>query len=247
MKRKPTPTAFLTLLVAALLILTFTFSCNDVQSSSQEPAQPTAAPGGATAGGNTTQPPAAAPVLPLKGKKIVLDPGHGGTDPGAVRGEVEEAQLTLAIALKLKKLLEAQGAKVVLTRADDSDKELNERTDLSNHERPNIFVSIHINASNNSKADGIETYYYTAQSRVLAKCLFEEMVATLGAKANWVHQRSLYVCRLTDAPAVLVEVGYISNKVKREKLTTSQYQDLIAEALEKGIIKYFSPKSQAHS
>lgn len=249
MKRKPTLTAFLTLLVAALIIIfSLTFSQTSLQqaSKSPQPAPPVAAPTGAAGGGNSVKPPPA-PVLPLKGKKIVIDPGHGGTDPGAVRDKVEESDLTLAIALKLKKLLEAQGAKVVLTRCDDSDKELNERTDMSNHEKPNIFVSIHINASNNPKTDGIETYYYTAHSKLLAKCLFEEMVASLGAKPNWVRQRSLYVCRLTDAPSVLVEVGYLSNKVKRVKLSTSDYQDRIAEALEKGVIKYFSQKSTARS
>lgn len=187
-----------------------------------------------------TEPATTPEALPLKGKKIVIDPGHGGSDPGATRCNVKESDLTLGIALKLKKILEDQGAKVVLTRATDCDKELSERCDLSNKERPDIFVSIHINASNNPAVDGIETYYYTPYSKRLAKCLFDEMVATLGARANWVHQRSLYVCRNTAAPSALVEVGYISNQVKRDKMATAQYQQLTASAIAKGIDKFFS-------
>lgn len=227
--------ACLTLLIAAALLASFAFLRSDAKDDSVPPTPvPVVTPAPVVVRQETVAP------SPLAGKKIVLDPGHGGTDPGATREDVEESQLTLGITLKLKKLLESQGARVILTRADDSDVELEERCALSNAHKPSIFVSIHINSCNNDKADGIETYYYTTGSERLARCLFDHLVARLGARANWVHQRSLYVCRYTDAPSTLVEVGYISNTVKRGKLATDQYQQLVAEALANGIDSYFA-------
>jgi N-acetylmuramoyl-L-alanine amidase len=246
--KKPTSLAGFILLIAALLVSTFLLSVGMSSVTENATAQASPAPtAGVPAPGTTGDTTSSAakveqPPSPLKGKLIVIDPGHGGSDPGATREKVTEADLTLAIAQKLKLLLEADGAKVVLTREDDSDKELNERTELSNAVKPNIFVSIHINSANNSQADGIETYYYTAQSERLARCLFDHLVAGLAEKANWVHKRSLYVCRNTDAPSTLVEVGYISNKDKRDKLADEKYQQLIAESLRRGIASYFTVK-----
>ncbi len=206
-------------------------------TGSAAPAAPTNPAGSAA----QTIPAAAAPNC-LTGKVIVLDAGHGGSDPGAVNNKVQEANLTLGITLKLKKSLEDLGAKVVLTREDDSDKELAERTHKSNLVKPTIFVSVHINSCKNPATDGIETYYWTGHSRALARHMFDMLVAVLGVKANFVHQRNLYVCVYADAPSVLVEVGYMSNKEKCAKLATDDYQQLIADALTQGIVRYIASK-----
>jgi len=171
----------------------------------------------------------------------MIDPGHGGIDSGTVSDGVAEKFLTLAIALKLKPGLENLGATVIMTRANDTNVPLDEIVRLTNSRKPDIFVSIHVNHSSDPKVDGIETFYFTPQSQPLADALFHKLVSDLPETGHFVHRRDLRVVCRTSIPATLVEVGYLSNLSKRQRLVHADYQQKIADALAKGIVDYFAP------
>jgi len=174
-------------------------------------------------------------------KTIVLDAGHGGSDPGAQRGDVQEKDLTLGITAKLKQVLEASGAHVIMTRIDDTFVSLEDRVKTTNQLMPDLFLSVHINALESvSDIHGIETYYQTDQSRPLADTIHQSLVSSLSAPDRSVRKARFYVINHTTVPAVLAEVGFISNKDERQKLTTSDYQQHIAEALAQGVMLYLA-------
>ncbi len=178
-------------------------------------------------------------ALPLSGKKIVVDAGHGGDDSGAIRGKVLEKELTLKIALKLKKNLEDHGATVTMTRSTDIKVGLQERVDVTTAACPDIFVSVHINAHTSRALDGIEGYYWTAEGKELADTLYDGLVQDLSTKGNWVLQKQFFVVHWSPVPAALMEVGYMSNTAKRNLLVTDSYQDKVAKSLSDGIVRYF--------
>jgi len=178
---------------------------------------------------------------------VVLDAGHGGSDPGAQRGDVREKELTLAIVEKLRKQLEASGLKVRLTRADDSYVSLEERVKFTNSMQPDAFVSVHINSlETNVKTTGIETYYQNEQSKDLANLIHGSLVNGLGAPDRSVRKARFYVINHTPVPAILAEVGFISNKDERDKLNSSDYQKQVATALADGVMLFLSEKVQSH-
>jgi N-acetylmuramoyl-L-alanine amidase len=178
----------------------------------------------------------------LQGKVVVLDAGHGGTETGAIRDGVKEKDVTLQITLALKTALEAKGAKVILTRSDDSFVSLQDRVYISNKTRPDIFVSVHINAMPQvvSPMTGVEVYYRTPQSKVLAIVLINSLVSTLQAPDRGIGVRNLYVVHHTTAPSVLCEVGFISNPGERALLLSPQYQQKVVSALSSGITTYLT-------
>lgn len=170
---------------------------------------------------------------------IVLDAGHGGSDPGAQRADVNEKDVTMAIINKLKKVLEGKGARVVLTRADDTFISLEERVRITNQVNPNLFLSVHINSlQSTSDIHGIETYYQTDRSLPLANRVHESLVTGLGAPDRSVRRARFYVINHTPVPAILAEVGYITNKTERDRLISSDYQHKIANALARGVMLY---------
>ena len=172
---------------------------------------------------------------------VVLDAGHGGSDPGAQRGDLREKDMTMGITLKLKKNLEQRGLRVILTRADDAFVSLEERVRITNEVKPDAFVSVHINSlESDSDISGIETYYQNDTSKVLADKIHESLVSQLAVPNRSVRKARFYVVNHTPHPAILAEVGFISNKQEREKLMSSQYQGKVADALEQGIISYLS-------
>lgn len=183
------------------------------------------------------------PALPLAGKTIMLDPGHGGNDVGAIRDNICEKDINLSVALKLKELLERKGATVLMTRDSDTTLSLDSRVALIARNKPDIFVSIHTNASLKNSVDGIEAYYYNAQSKDLADMLFQSLVDDLNERGNWVAKRRLRVVRHQEAPAVLLEIGYLSKSDKRQLLASDAYREQIAEAIKSGIEDYFVPDS----
>jgi N-acetylmuramoyl-L-alanine amidase len=193
--------------------------------------------------GNNTPPP-----LPLKGKKICLDPGHGGKDPGAVGVEgTKEKDVNLQIALKEKALLEESGAKVVMTRtsdpAADSEVTLKERVDTANDADADIFISIHHNAAPNPEAKGTETYYYghgSKESYTLSKLTQNEVVDAIGTESRGAFPSNFYVVKYTKMPAILLEVGFLSNRNEEKFLIEEQTQDKVAEGMRKAIISYFT-------
>ena len=170
---------------------------------------------------------------------VVLDAGHGGNDPGAVRGDVQEKEVTLQIIAKLKKVLESKGARIVLTRSDDTFVSLEDRVKITNTVSPNLFLSVHINSlESTSNIYGIETYFQTDQSRPLADRVHSSLVSGLGAPDRSVRKARFYVINHTPIPAILAEVGYITNKAERDRLISSDYQQKVASALARGVMLY---------
>jgi N-acetylmuramoyl-L-alanine amidase len=187
---------------------------------------------------------AAAGQVPVpSGTTIVLDAGHGGSDPGAQRGDVQEKEITLDIIERLKRRLEARGFRVTLTRADDTFVSLEDRVRITNSIQPTLFLSVHINAMESANdIHGIETYYQTEQSRALADAVHENLVTKLDAPDRAVRKARFYVINHTPVPAVLAEVGFISNRDERDKLISSDYQAKVANALEQGVMLYLDNK-----
>lgn len=175
---------------------------------------------------------------------IVLDAGHGGSDPGAQRADVNEKDITMAIINKLKKVLEQKGARIVLTRSDDTFISLEERVRITNQVNPNLFLSVHINSLQSiSDAHGIETYYQTDRSLPLAVRVHDSLVSGLGAPDRSVRKARFYVINHTPVPAILAEVGYITNKTERDRLISSEYQIKIANALARGVMLFLQDKN----
>lgn len=172
---------------------------------------------------------------------IVLDAGHGGNDPGAVYEDTLEKEITLQIAKQTKALLEESGYKVGMTRKDDSFVGLTERAEWANKRSTKIFVSIHCNASENMDGNGIETYYnekQEADSGVLAEVIQKSVIERTNAVDRGVKTADFTVIVKSDMPSVLVEVGFLSNEIEREKLEDPVYQKKLAEGISAGIQSY---------
>lgn len=171
---------------------------------------------------------------------IVIDPGHGGSDPGAMRGNDQEKTMTLDIANLVVENLKAHGATVYMTRHDDTFVSLSDRVVYSNEKAPDLFVSIHINACENENVHGIETHYYKDNSLDLAKYVHKSIMSGIDENNRGVLKSRFYVIRNTTAPAILLELGFISNAAEREKLKDSNRQKKMAELITEGIINYLN-------
>lgn len=175
----------------------------------------------------------------LAGKVIVLDPGHGGSDPGAIsQSKVQEKSLTISIGLLLEKLLKDNGATVYMTRSDDTYVSLSDRTTFSNAKSPDIFVSLHINAAENSSIHGIETHYWKDDSLELAKSIQKSMISKTGATNRGVIKSRFYVVRNTVAPSVLIEFGFITNPSELQRMSAKATKEKSVEAAFEGIVNY---------
>ena len=188
----------------------------------------------------------------IGGKIIVLDPGHGGSDPGAIGPTgLQEKQVTLPIAEYLKSILEAKGAKVILTRTTDVDvygphasgvDELQARVNVANGNQADAFISIHINSFSNPNVGGIATYYFDGsdQSKKLASSVQEQIAEHSGFNGDrGIQQGNLYVLRHSLMPSILVELGFISNPKEEGHLKESATQKDFANELAKGLEIYF--------
>lgn len=172
-------------------------------------------------------------------KRVVIDPGHGGKDKGALWGGVRESDLNLKVANKLANILRANGLDVTLTRTSDQFVTLSRRAELSNRYRDTIFVSIHFNASTHTYVNGVETFYASSSGKRLANAIQSRMVDRLNLKDRRIRLGSQYaVLNKTNCTAVLVECGYISNWTERQKCKRSWYQSLTASAIADGILQY---------
>lgn len=171
----------------------------------------------------------------LQGKIIVIDPGHGGSDTGAIgSNNTFEKQVTLTVAQELRKLLVTGGATVIMTRTSDRDvayigasdkEELQARIDIANRVNADLFVSIHADAFAGS-AGGTTTYFSdkTGDNIHLAQLVQENMVAQLNLYDRGIRQNDYYILEHADMPAILTEVAFISNP-QEEKLLTNRYFD----------------------
>lgn len=181
----------------------------------------------------------------LTGKTIVVDAGHGGHDPGAVGivHNLTEKLVNLDTALKLTKLLEGAGAKVILSRKTDVFIPLGQRVTMANNARADIFVSIHANAHNNRSIGGTETYYNSsyrpADSRRLAALVQQELVKELKLRDIGVKEGGFYVIRHTTIPSILLELGFLSNAHEESLLNQPAFRQRSAEATYRGILRYF--------
>ena len=223
-------------------------------------------------------------AFPLAVKRVVLDAGHGGTDPGATASRVSEKSITLDIGHRLRTLLEREGFEVIATRGDDRTIALKERARMANDSNSDIFVSIHVNSIiKHTASRGIETYYlgppsdpsltqlaaaensvsgYSLadmrklldgvyadarrdESHELATIVQHQLFNTLRASdpglENWGVKRAPFIVLVaTDMPAVLAEVGCLSNEQEAAMLARPDYRQKIAEALFHGIRAYAS-------
>ncbi|WP_455661903.1 SH3 domain-containing protein, partial [Pradoshia sp.] len=177
----------------------------------------------------------------LAGKLIVLDAGHGGTDSGAIgtSGHFEK-QLTLRTALLLSTKLKQEGASVLLTRNGDQYITLSDRALLSNQQAADAFISIHYDSTADMGAGGITTYYTQDQQQELALHIQRNLVKNTSPKDRGVRQASLRVLRENKQPAVLVELGYISNPSEESLLHTSHYQERVTDGLLNGLKSFLS-------
>lgn len=207
---------------------------------------------GTTPSGTSTEP---AFTPGLKGKIIALDAGHGGSDTGAIGPTgVTEKGVTLRVAKALQKLLQAEGATVLMTRTTDTEvspkkanasdvEELQARCDVGNDGNADIFISMHMDSFTNSTPSGTTGYYYTKGSKAgqrLAQYLSEGVVTALGTGNRGTKSCNFYVVKHTDMPATLVEMAFISND-KEEKLMNSEAGiNRAAEGLLNGLRRFFS-------
>lgn len=178
-------------------------------------------------------------VSKIKNKVVIIDPGHGGLDTGALRGNILEKDITLEIATKVKDILSERGMKkVIMTRSTDKTLSLAERVEIANSKKADIYVSIHINASVKSEIKGIETHYYTEKGYDVAKVIHKELMDNVNAEDRGLFKSKFYVINHTEAPAVLLELGFISNEQERNSLISNKRQTNSAQAIADGIINY---------
>lgn len=195
---------------------------------------------------------AASSMEGVKGHTIVLDPGHGGSDSGAVGPSgVTEASVTLAVAQKARAILEVGGANVLMTRRDDVDvygpnasagRELQARVDVAASDpRAELFVSIHCNAFPSPSAHGTEAYYYAGGASMrLAGVLNEELAHASGLANRGVKQANFYVMKHAAIPSSLVELAFVTNYEEESLLASDDGQAMFAEAIARAISRYFS-------
>ena len=182
---------------------------------------------------------------PIKDRIIVLDAGHGGTDPGAVEGTNNEKNIVIKIATLLEQKLNEGGAKVVMTRSNDSFPSLAERVDISKKNYAEMFVSIHVNSYTTGIPNGTETYYDTStndngpESMILANEIQQRLIANTGMNDRGIKDNGFYVIKNNNVPSVLVELGFLSNDADREKLIADQYVEIFAQSIYDGIVQYY--------
>jgi len=176
---------------------------------------------------------------------VVIDPGHGGLDPGAIGiGGIRETDVVLEVSKIVKKLLSEKGVKVKLTRNNEVDLDLSPRVYFANNKNADIFVSIHANASRGKRRDinGLETFYFRGwRGRLLAKRIQKEILrVSPGSPDRGVKQGRFYVIKNTRMPAVLVEIGFLTGRLDARRLEKSAHRKRIAYAIAKGILEYLS-------
>ncbi|GAB4326318.1 MAG: hypothetical protein OHK0047_11620 [Leptolyngbyaceae cyanobacterium] len=179
-------------------------------------------------------------TVPNGRRVVVIDPGHGGPDPGAVGiGGLRETDIVLDISQQVTSLLEQQGITVVLTRNGEYDLGLEPRVQMAERANATIFVSIHANAmpANRSDISGIETYYYNT-GKQLAQVIHQTILEDTGARDRRVRQARFYVIRRTSMPAVLLEVGFVTGVEDAAQLSTPAYRSRMAAAIARGILRY---------
>ncbi|TFE26279.1 N-acetylmuramoyl-L-alanine amidase family protein [Cohnella luojiensis] len=173
--------------------------------------------------------------------KIMIDPGHGGKDPGATGDSGnEEKDLNLSLALKVLDLFKNDPRfEIRLTRTDDTFVELEDRAKLANEWGADVFISIHGNSFEDKNTSGIETYYSFETSTPLAQALHQKMIEAMGFADRGVREDPLRVLSLSEMSAVLIEVGYLSNSAEEAILLSDEGQALAVQAIVESLKEYF--------
>lgn len=186
-------------------------------------------------------------------KVVVIDAGHGGVDPGKVSGGVNEKDINLAIALKLREKLEKTGIKVIMTREkdeglyelSDSNKkivDMNNRCKLVNESDASILVSIHQNSFEDANVKGAQAFYYkhSKKGQLLASSI-QSAICDYDSENKRVEKGndSYYLLLNVKVPAVIVECGFLTNPTEKEKLTNDAYQEEMARWIQEGINRFF--------
>ena len=175
--------------------------------------------------------------------KIVLDAGHGGSDYGAIREGINEKDITLEIAQRVDAILRSKGYRVSLVRSDDTFVSLEDRVEFSEKEEPELFISIHVNSAVSNDPCGIETHWYKDNSKELAEIIHKNMIKQIpSAKDRGLFKSKFYVINHTTAPAILCEIGFLSNPEERNELLTDSRKQRTAKAIAEGIIEYLRGK-----
>lgn len=199
--------------------------------------------------------------LPLSGKIILLDPGHGGPDGGAGTGQTLEKDIALNITMKVRDYLQQHGALVTMTRETDKDladpgtrgysrrktEDLIKRLKMINSSDNDFFVSIHLNAIPSSRWSGAQTFYapHYKENAKAAKFIQEELRKNLGNTTRKAKPISnVYILKNAKRPGVLVEVGFLSNPGEKAILKRDDYQEKVAASIYQGIIRYFTNEEE---
>lgn len=195
--------------------------------------------------------------MPLSGKVILIDPGHGGPDGGAGDESALEKEIALSVSLKIRDYLQQQGALVIMTREEDKDladpdtrgysrrkvEDLKKRLEMINESQADFFISLHLNSIPSSRWSGAQTFYGTKfdENKEAAKFIQAELRRNLentDRKAKSLNQ--VYILKHAKKPGALVEIGFLSNPQEKENLKKNKYQDKVAASIYKGILRYFS-------
>ncbi len=190
-------------------------------------------------------------VLPLSGRIICVDPGHGGYDPGTIRNGIQEKDIVLKIALCLRDYLQQGGAWVVLTREKDLDfleitagpkkrLDMKNRCQIIEEGGGELLISIHANCISSSIWRGAQVFYRegSEEGKLLASAIQNELIRILKNTDREAKSGDYYILRETSIPGVIVEAGFLSNPEEAELLNSPEYQKKIAWAIYLGIISY---------
>ncbi|MFA1822941.1 N-acetylmuramoyl-L-alanine amidase CwlD [Virgibacillus oceani] len=200
--------------------------------------------------------------LPLSGKTIVIDPGHGGPDGGAVgKDDTLEKDIALAVSEKIQDYLLQTGALVYLTREEDVDlaagdtqglskrkaEDIRNRLEFIHEKEADFFITLHLNALPSTKWHGAQTFYYpqSDESRHLAKMIQDEIIRNLeNTTRGPLAVNNLYLLKHAEPPGALVEIGFLSNEQERELLKQEDYQQQMAASIYEGILRYATEESE---
>jgi N-acetylmuramoyl-L-alanine amidase len=180
------------------------------------------------------------PTIPQGAVVVMIDPGHGGRDPGAIGiAGLQEKQINLTISQRIQQRLQAAGLTVLMTRDSDQWVDLETRAQVANQAGAAVFVSIHANAISMQRPEvnGLETYYLSSGAD-LARSIHQRVLAQTDLADRGVRQARFYVLRHTSMPAVLVETGFVTGSVDAARFQNPAAVTQIADAIARGILDY---------
>ncbi len=188
----------------------------------------------------TTTPDTPLPT-PRGGQVVVIDPGHGGPDPGAIGiSGIREKDIVIDIGSQVARILQQQGVQVIMTRTSDIDLDLPPRVAMAERARAAVFVSIHANAISMSRPDvnGLETYYAPGKSSRLAAAIHNSILSSMNIRDRSVRAARFYVIRNTSMPAALVETGFVTGAEDAANFQSPAWRSQMAQAIARGILQF---------